>query len=205
MYKRIGKFCLFLGLACLAGAIGLIAYNRWEDRYAQDASKDLLEKVQGVMEQPRSDPALPEEGVNFPGDLPTTPTEMGCVKVDGEDCIGVLFIPALNVELPVLKSWSYSKLKKAPCHYFGTYYEKNFVIAGHNYSSHFGKLPQLRPGDLVFFTDVNGKVYSYAVDLLETLPKEATGEMISGGFDLSLYTCTTGGEGRVTVRCTRVF
>ena len=58
---------------------------------------------------------------------------------------------------------------------------------------------------ITYGANVNGKVYSYAVDLLETLPKEATEEMISGGFDLSLYTCTTGGEGRVTVRCTRLF
>ena len=39
------------------------------------------------------------------------------------------------------------------------------------------------------------------VVLLETLPKNATKEMITSGFDLSLYTCTLGGGSRVTVRC----
>ena len=42
------------------------------------------------------------------------------------------------------------------------------------------------------------------VVLLETLPKNATKEMITSGFDLSLYTCTLGGGSRVTVRCNAV-
>ena len=36
------------------------------------------------------------------------------------------------------------------------------------------------------------------------LNKEATKEMITSGFDLSLYTCTPGGASRVTVRCNAV-
>ena len=108
------------------------------------------------------------------------------------------------MELPVLTDWSYAKLKKAPCHYYGTYYEKDFVIAAHNYESHFGRLSELQPGDIVLFTDVNGATYYYEVVLLETLQKEATKEMIASGFDLSLYTCTTGGSSRVTVRCNAV-
>ena len=61
-----------------------------------------------------------------------------------------------------------------------------------------------QPGDIVIFTDVNGADHCYEVVLLETLPKEATQEMITSGFDLSLYTCTPGGAGRVTVRCSAV-
>ena len=108
---------------------------------------------------------------------------------------------ALSGTVYVLTDWSYAKLKKAPCHYYGSYYEKDFVIAAHNYKSHFGRLSELQTGDIVFFTDMNGETYYYEVALLETLPKEATKEMITGGFDLSLYTCTPGGASRVTVRC----
>ena len=96
---------------------------------------------------------------------------------------------------------SYAKLKVAPCHYYGTCYEPNFVIAAHNYQSHFGRLSELQPKDLIVFTDVAGNVFCYEVVLLETLMPEATKEMINGGFDLSLYTCTPGGGSRVTVRC----
>ena len=78
------------------------------------------------------------------------------------------------------------------------------MIAAHNYKSHFGRLSQLQAGDIVIFTDVNGKDHCYEVVLLETLPKEATQEMITSGFDLSLYTCTPGGASRVTVRCNAI-
>ena len=129
------------------------------------------------------------------------PEEMATVKVDGYECIGILSVPVLDLELPVLTDWSYAKLKKAPCHYYGTYYEKDFVIAAHNYKSHFGRLSELQAGDPVVFTNVSGTVHYYEVALLETLPPEATQEMIASGFDLSLYTCTPGGANRITVRC----
>ena len=106
-----------------------------------------------------------------------------------------------NPPLPVLTDWSYAKLKKAPCHCYGTYYEKDFVIAAHNYKSHFGRLSELQASDVVVFTDVSGTTHYYEVVILETLPKNATKEMITSGFDLSLYTCTLGGGSRVTVRC----
>ncbi|MBQ1279282.1 MAG: sortase, partial [Clostridia bacterium] len=118
------------------------------------------------------------------------------------DCIGILSIPALDLELPVLTDWSYAKLKKAPCHYYGSCYEKDFVIAAHNYKAHFGRLSELQVGDLVVFTDVSGTAHYYEVVILETIPKNATKEMITSGFDLSLYTCTLGGGSRITVRCT---
>ena len=60
------------------------------------------------------------------------------------------------------------------------------------------------PKDLILFTDIAGKVNCYEVVLLETLPGTATEEMITSGFDLSLYTCTPGGASRVTVRCNAV-
>ena len=51
------------------------------------------------------------------------------VEIDGNLYIGYLSIPVLELELPVLTDWSYAKLKVAPCHYFGSYYEKDFVNA----------------------------------------------------------------------------
>ena len=204
MRKWIGVICIFLGVVCILSSVGFVVYNRWEDQNAEGIAKDLLEDVQSIMDEKQPEQPLPADTVNLPDDPEKMPTEMATVKVDGYDCIGVLSVPVLDLELPVLTDWSYAKLKKAPCHYYGTYYEKDFVIAAHNYKSHFGRLSELQTGDIVFFTDVNGVAYYYEVVLLETLPKEATKEMITGGFSLSLYTCTPGGANRVTVRCNAV-
>ena len=191
MRKRIGIACLFLGAICLISAVGLILYNRLEDMSAKNSAHALLEDVKETIK---------EETVKQP--LPSD-TKMETVEASGNECIGVISIPALKLELPILTDWSYSKLKKAPCHYYGSCYEKDFVIAAHNYKSHFGRLSELQGGDLVVFTDVFGETHCYEVVLLETLPKNATKEMITSGFDLSLYTCTLGGGSRVTVRCNK--
>ena len=196
MAKKMGIVCITLGILCLVSALALLMYNRWEEADSATSSQALLEEVQQAMAQP---PSPTQE--TTPQEQPAQPTEMATISLDGYDCIGVLSVPALALELPVLTDWSYSKLKKAPCLYYGSYYQGDFVIAAHNYKSHFGRLAELQSGDVVIFTDVLGEEHRYEVVLLETLPKEATMEMITSGFDLSLYTCTPGGANRVTVRC----
>ena len=190
MRKWMGVICVFLGVCCILSSVGFVAYNRWKNENAEDIVQDLLEDIQSIIEEKQPEQFLP--------------AEMTTVKVDGYECIGILSIPVLDIELPVLTDWSYAKLKKAPCHYYGSYYEKDFVIAAHNYKSHFGRLSELQTGDIVIFTDINNVERYYEVVLLETLHKNATKEMIISGFDLSLYTCTLGGSNRVTVRCNAV-
>lgn len=206
MRKIFGISCIVLGICCLIASVGLIAYNHWEEANAQDAAQDMLQDVrenmlQNTHKEEGSELSGRDESAEGPADAAQ---EMPTTQVNGYDCIGVLSVPALELELPILTDWSYAKLKMAPCHYYGSYFEENFVIAGHNYRSHFGRLARLKPKDLVLFTDVSGNVYCYEVVLLETLPGNATEEMITSGFDLSLYTCTLGGASRITVRCSAV-
>ena len=208
MRKWIGTICIILGIICLLAAIGFVIYNRWEAENAAGITQSLLEDVRLVIDENKiNEPAQGEDDkldLEENDDLSedaSAPTEMETIQVDGYDCIGVLSVPVLELELPVLTDWSYTKLKKAPCHYYGSYYEADFVIAAHNYGAHFGRLSELQAGDIVIFTDVHGVAHYYEVILLETLPPTATKEMITSGFSLSLYTCTPGGGNRVTVRC----
>ena len=198
MGKKIGIGCIVLGILCIIGAIGFIIYNHFEAKNAEDASKNMLQNVQEQITVSAEETfGGDEEAV----ELFEEPKEILSTTVKGYECVGVLSVPVLELELPVLDDWSYAKLKTAPCVYYGTYLEENFVIAAHNYQSHFGRLSELMQGDLVLFTDISGTVYCYEVVLLETLPGNATEQMITSGFDLSLYTCTPSGSGRVTARC----
>ena len=203
MRKGFGICCIALGICCLIASVGFIVHNNWEEETAQNSSKNILQDIQENILVIKHEGSISEdierdESEEISIDIPQ---EMLATQVDGYDCIGILSIPVLELELPVLTDWSYAKLKIAPCHYFGSYYEKDFVIAAHNYQSHFGRLSDLQPKDLILFTDISGTVHCYEVVLLETLPADATEEMITSGFDLSLYTCTPGGANRVTVRC----
>lgn len=117
-------------------------------------------------------------------------------NIDGIDYIGVISIPACGLELPIIREYSESALKTAPCRYFGS-----VVIAGHNYRAHFGSISRLSSGDEIVFTGVEGDVFVYEVVEIEVLPANAIEEMVAGEWDLTLFACNYGGTQRVTVRC----
>lgn len=76
-----------------------------------------------------------------------------------------------------------------------------FVVAGHNYRTHFGALENLEPGDCVYFTDLEGNRFSYTVTSFQVLEEDAVEQMLSDEWDLTLFTCTYSGQTRFTVRC----
>ena len=126
-------------------------------------------------------------------------------NIDGDDYIGVLKIPSLSLELPIISRWNDARLRTAPCRYVGSAYTDDMVIAGHNYDSHFGRLKTLDIDDEVSFVDMAGNEFVYRVVETEILQPTAIEEMQSGDWDLTLFTCTIGGRTRVTVRCERIY
>lgn len=204
---RRGKVFTAIGLLLLAAALCLTAYNLWSDAMASMKVQVTLTELKPEIEaavsaqqeaaQPLRETALEE----VPDYLLDPGMDMPVRTVDGQDYIGLLEIPAVSLELPVISRWSYEALKLAPCRYAGSAYTHDLVISGHNYAGHFRDLKNLQPGDAVTFTDADGNVFSYEVSFLETLSPTAVEEMTSGDWDLTLFTCTVGGQNRIAVRC----
>lgn len=198
MRKKIGVLLMGIGAALLIAALSLLTFNRAEDKRAGNAAKEILPSVIAAIEARQA---------NIPG---TAPRETGqealnipLAEIGGYGYIGYLSIPVLGLELPVMSEWDYTRLKIAPCRYFGAAKTDDLVICGHNYTRHFGTLKDLRTGDLVFFTGIDGAAIPYEVKTVEILQPTQLSEMIESGYDLTLYTCTYGGRSRVTVRCVR--
>ena len=205
MSKR-GKLCTALGLLLLLAALLLTAYNLWRDAMASTSVDFVLEHLTPALSSRQAAlPALPSgddlEEAFIPDYVLNPEMAMPEETIDGRNYIGVLDIPALELSLPIISEWSYDALQIAPCRYSGSAYLDNLVIAGHNYRSHFASLPQLQPGDSVTFTDMDGNVFSYEVSSLETLSPYAVSDMTSGDWDLTLFTCTVGGQSRLAIRC----
>ena len=205
MSKR-GKLCTALGLLLLLAALLLTAYNLWRDAMASTSVDFVLEHLTPALSSRQAVlPALPSgealEEAFVPDHVLNPEMAMPEETIDGRNYIGVLDIPALELSLPIISEWSYDALQIAPCRYSGSAYPDNLVIAGHNYRSHFASLPQLQPGDSVTFTDMDGNVFSYEVSSLETLSPYAVSDMTSGDWDLTLFTCTVGGQSRLAIRC----
>ena len=204
MGNNRGRWMINLGLLLIAAALYLSVYNLDQARQASESAEEVIEQMcQTLPTLPEAAPGEETEEANLPDYVRNPDKEMPVQTVNGQDYIGVLEIPVLELELPIISQWSYPRLKIAPCRYSGSIYSADMVIAAHNYSTHFGKLKTLSQGDRVVFTDMDGNVFAYQVAALETLQPMASEEMKTGDWDLTLFTCTIGGKSRVTVRCVR--
>lgn len=203
--NRIGNILKGAGLI-LVTAVLLLVYNLWDGHRARESEEailaEYLQENKKASESP--DASDKEDEQNIPDYLLNPDMDMPeyTLKSLGDvACIGILEIPALDLELPVISSWSYSSLRLAPCRYSGSAYKGDLVIAAHNYQSHFGGLRTLPEGSEVFFTDAVGNRFSYYVAVTEALTPWSVDDMTSGEWPLTLFTCTLDSQNRVTVRC----
>lgn len=194
-----------LGAALVLAALSLFVWNGWEDRAAgacvESVLPQLRRKIQAPLTPPtgQSPPTASSAGeVTFPDPYDPTMTE---VEIDGYAYIGYLSIPSVELELPVMSQWDDARLKIAPCRYTGSTKTDNLVLCAHNYDRHFWPIRNLAPGDAVYFTDMDGMVWQYEVVEVDILAPSDVEGMTAGEYELTLFTCTYGGQSRVTVRC----
>ena len=64
-------------------------------------------------------------------------------------------------------------------------------------------LKNLKEGDLATFTDMDGNVFTYKMVEREMLLPTSIEAVESGDWDLTLFTCTVGGQSRVMIRFER--
>lgn len=204
--NQIGNILKGAGLILVTAAVLLLVYNLWDGHRARESEEailaEYLQENKKASESP--DASDKEDEQNIPDYLLNPDMDMPeyTLKSLGDvACIGILEISALDLELPVISSWSYSSLRLAPCRYSGSAYKGDLVIAAHNYQSHFGGLRTLPEGSEVFFTDAVGNRFSYYVAVTEALTPWSVDDMTSGEWPLTLFTCTLDSQNRVTVRC----
>ena len=155
--NRIGNILKGAGLILVTAAVLLLVYNLWDGHRARESEEailaEYLQENKKASESP--DASDKEDKQNIPDYLLNPDMDMPeyTLKSLGDvACIGILEIPALDLELPVISSWSYSSLRLAPCRYSGSAYKGDLVIAAHNYQSHFGGLRTLPEGSEVFLS-----------------------------------------------------
>ena len=199
MIERInmskGKILVIIGVFLILISLTMTVYNKYEDLKAgKDANETLNIIKDEITSQKHVVDTLPTDEVR----------EMKTININGDEFIGTITIPSINLELPVLSKFSNSNLKKAPCRYYGNLFTNDLIICAHAYETFFANLNKLKQNDLIIFTDVDGNIYTYEVLEVEVLKETDVDKMVNNEFDLTLYTCTYDNTGRVTVRCNRV-
>lgn len=219
---KLGKIMVISGILLILSAVLLCLHNYNESNKAFRNSQVALNELKDLI------PEIPSENVstiekelefeiksgnnvfeefdekyNEEKNISTEKVEMPSVQLDGRYYCGYITLTSLGIELPVLNGWNYTNLNIAPCCYEGSPQTHDFIIAAHNYNSHFGQIHYLGEGDEIVFTDISGQKYRYTVMYTEYIDGYNTDQMSENkdsSWDLTLFTCTLNGQSRVTVR-----
>ena len=141
------------------------------------------------------------------------PDEQKSVASDGTEyyTIGVVNIPSIDVNYPILSTYSDALLKISPCKFHGPNPNEigNLCIAGHNYrnSKFFSKVPDLELGDTIEITDLGGNTVTYEVyDKYIVKPDEleCTSQLTGGKREITLITCTDDNKKRHIIKATEI-
>ena len=193
-----------IGGLLLLAALLLTIYNIYDANRAQQSAEKIAAALFEEIKANKDEKTEIEQ--TLPDYMVYPEVEMPLIEIDGEQYIGFLEIPALNLSLPILGGeWKEQRLKRAPGLYEGSVYMDDMIIAGHNYRSHFSGLKKLEPGTEICFIDGNGTVFSYELAWVEVIDEMDVAQMSdkTEGWDLTLFTCTYGGRERYTLRCVK--
>lgn len=190
---------MFFAIILLVAAGILLFYNTRESDRVEKGNLETVTELEKLYEEKLAkEKNLQEESTI---ERENNIENITNININGYDYIGIVYIPILdNLALPVLETYTPSNLKVSVCKYSGGIEEGNFTIAGHNYKTTFGKLSKLSVGNIAYFKDANGAVYKYKCKNIETLLPNQVEEMISGDWDLTLFTCTYNNAKRLAYR-----
>lgn len=207
MGLKKGNFFLTLGLLFFLAAIFVAGFNLYINVQAGEEARDIANALRVEIK----DKPIDAQNIDIEGFIENANVDniMPVIEIAGYSYIGTLEISDLELVLPIMEDWNDERLRVSPCRYFGSYYEDNMVIAGHNYARHFSPIKTLSVGTKISFTDVEGNVYPYEISWSESLKGNQVQEMTTKSgepgkdWDLTLFTCSFDGGKRVAIRCVR--
>lgn len=180
--KKFFLVFISLGTLCIVSSLFIAIYTQVEEEKAKTFSNEV---VVNFTEQISSS----NEAVTFDTSQKVDTRYVSTLEIDDQEYIGVLCVPSLNLTLPVASDWDYNSLKNTPCTFSGTIENKNLVIAGHNYKSHFGYLDTLNIDDTAYILDASGNVHNYKITFIQILEADDITELLNNEWDLTLFTC----------------
>lgn len=202
-YLLIALGIVFIGLSAVMWSASEVR----QDQQAAQRAQALLDRYEALPVEMLLQHTDDDDSSEQAAEVTAEPQPKAQAPVP-ENVLGVLQIPAIDLKLPVLDTYSEAYLKTAPCHYSGPASPNdwgNLVICGHNYrsSAHFSKLDELKKGDQLTLTTEDQQVYTYVAEEIELIEPSATDKLANdlSTRALTLFTCTDDKKLRLVVRC----
>lgn len=221
--KKAFKFEFFLSVFLLCVLSSYAIYAEYDRNKSEEVSKEILQEISFQDSTKLVDEEVIVVRLNaIPEEENTTTTQVVQIeqkievpeeqKLTASDgtvyyTIGVINIPSINVNYPILSTYTDELLKIAPCKFHGPNPNEvgNLCIAGHNYknSKFFSKVPNLQLGDTIEITDLSGRMLTYTVyDKFIVNPDDlaCTSQLTNGKKEITLITCTNDNKQRHIIK-----
>ena len=128
-------------------------------------------------------------------------------KFKGYDVLGIIRIPKIGIEYPILDKTNDETMAIAITKFWGNDINEvgNFSMAGHNYYNgvFFANTKKLENGDIIEMTDVRGKTIEYEVFKKYIIdPNDVTcvNSVNKEAREITLITCTNGRSNRLIIK-----
>lgn len=134
------------------------------------------------------------------------------LEFEGCKVIGIIKIPAIDIEYPIIDKTTKETMLKSISKYWGGDINSysNVCLAGHNNritSTMFAKNKNLKNGDSIFLTDITGLTIEYKVyDSFITNPDDVTILQTTDSSirEITLITCTNGRANRLITKAREI-
>lgn len=127
------------------------------------------------------------------------------------DIVGIITIPEIKVEYPILSETTDDLLKVSVCKFWGPDPNEvgNLCIAGHNYTNTraFSQAYKLEKGDIIEIKDLSGRTIKYEIYshfIVKASDTSPTSQITHGKKEVTLITCTNGTKERRIIKAIEI-
>ena len=189
------KFLLILLLILAIIVIILIVKKHTERQVYEEKNKEIVQEFKSAMivqEETQSQDVEVQEPI---------------IEFEGYKVIGIINIPKIELEYPILEETTKATMKISISKYWGKEINSfgNVSLAGHNNydGTMFGKNKKLEIGDLIELTDLSNNTIEYEIyDIFSTDPNDVTILQTTDSKirEVTLITCTNGRAERLIIK-----
>lgn len=133
------------------------------------------------------------------------------VKYKDYNVVGIITIPKIGMEYPILDTTNEKTMKVAITKFWGNDVNElgNFTMAGHNNKdgTMFGKTKKLNIGDKIEMTDLNGKTIEYEIFdqyLIDPNDVSCVKSVKENTREVTLITCANGRSNRLITKAREI-
>lgn len=205
--KALDIFIIIVGLIILVTII-LIAIKYGDSKANEQTMSNIVQQIKTAdLEELSSvenkENEMPNEGSNI-----ENITE---VKIDGYTVLGIIRIPEIGLEYPILNETTNKSMKKSITKFWGPELNQigNLTLAGHNNynGTMFGKVKKLEIGDIIEIEDLYKNTVKYKIfDMYVIDPNDVScvESVQPDTREVTLITCTNGNKNRLITKAREI-